>query len=146
MLTLRAKTKMKHLFSISILASVLIIFNQTLLLAQQNRLPKIGAVESKETGAGCAYWLPGSKSKKSIFVDVGTPLMNFDSRDAILKKVSNRTSGKTTTTNYTAGDLTIQIDTRLTGKYTDDLNARATIKLTQNGRSKIIKAIGYCGC
>jgi hypothetical protein len=110
-------------------------------------LPKIGAVESKESGAGCAYWLLGSQSKKSIFVDLGTnPLMNFDSRDTILKKVSNRTSGKTITTIYTAGDLRIKIDAKSTSHYTDSPNTKVTIKLTQNGRSKVIKAVGYCGC
>jgi hypothetical protein len=138
---------MKSLLSISIFTSTLIVFNQTLLLAQQNGLPKIGAVESKESGAGCAYWLLGSQSKKSIFVDLGTnPLMNFDSRDTILKKVSNRTSGKTITTIYTAGDLRIKIDAKSTSHYTDSPNTKVTIKLTQNGRSKVIKAVGYCGC
>jgi hypothetical protein len=138
--------KMKSLPSVILFTLTLLLANQTLLLAQQNRLPKVGAVESKETGAGCSFWLPGSQSKKSIFVDVGTPLMNFDSRDAILKKVSNRTSGKTTTTIYTAGDLRIQIGTRWIGDYPNEPNTKATIKLTQNGRSKVIKAVGYCGC
>jgi hypothetical protein len=138
---------MKSLHILSLFTVTLIVFNQTVLLAQNNRLPKIGAVESKESGAGCAYWLLGSQSKKSIFVSVGTnPLMNFDSRDTILRKVSNRTTGKTNTTIYTAGDLRIQIDTRSTSNYTDSPNTKATIKLTQNGRSKVIKAIGYCGC
>jgi hypothetical protein len=138
---------MKSLRSISLVTLTLLFFNQTLLLAQNNRLPKVGAVESKERGAGCAYWLLGSQSKKLIFIDLGiSPLMNFDSRDTILNKVSDRTTGKTNKTIYTAGDLRIQIDTRWTSNYTDSPNTKATIKLTQNGRSKVVKAVGYCGC
>jgi hypothetical protein len=128
------------------IAEISLSREQPLLLAQNNRLPKVGTVESKESGAGCYYWLPG-QSKKSIFVNVGaSPLMNFDSRDTILTKVSDRSKGKTSTTIYKAGDLTIQIDARSTSNYTDSPNIKATIKLTQNGRSKVIKAIGYCGC
>jgi hypothetical protein len=138
---------MKPSIHIELLTLISLLFTLAPVSAQSDPIPKVGAVESSETGAGCAYYLPANQRKKPIFIDVGKdPLMNFDGRDAILKKVSNQSAGKTNTTIYRTGDLRIQIDAKFADKYTDGPNTKVKIRITRNGRSKVIKAIGYCGC
>jgi hypothetical protein len=138
---------MKPSIYIASLPLISLLFAPISVLAQSGIIPKVGAVENKETGAGCAYWLVGTSPKKSIFISVSKdPLMNFDGRDTILKQVSNKSVGKTNITTYKTGDLRIQVDAKSTGKYTDDLNTKVKIRITRNGRSKVINAIGYCGC
>jgi hypothetical protein len=138
---------MKPSIYIASLPLISLLFVPMSVLAQSDTIPKVGVVESRETGAGCAYWLAGTSPKKLIYIGVSKdPLMNFDGRDTILKKVSYKTVGKVTTDIYRTGDIRIQIDTKLSDKYTDGPNAKVKIRMTRNGRSKVINAIGYCGC
>jgi hypothetical protein len=138
---------MKSLVSLGLYTLVLLSFSSHVsVLARDNGLPKLSAVNNPARGAGCAFYL-SKQSKKAIFVDVGEgPTMNFNGRDTILQKVSTQSSKKSSTTIYSTENMRIQIDTKSIANYTESPNTKAKITITRNDKSKVVKAIGYCGC
>ena len=143
---------MQHLISLGLCTIIsLSLSSQTPVSAKGDGLPRVSTIDNAIGGAGCTLWLSNSKSKKTIFFDdavESNTRMNFDGRDTKLKMVSQRSKGKNTTTIYTANHLRVEVEIRAIAKakYNESPNNTATIVITNNGRSKIVKAIGYCGC
>jgi hypothetical protein len=133
-------------------AIVLSFYCHTPVFAQRDNLPKVGEIKKSVGGAGCTFWLPSSKLKKAIFFDgvaiEKNTIMNLDGRDTNLTRVFDQNSLETVSSIFTVNNIKVQIKTSsiAKAKYNDHPNAKVIITIARNGQSKVIKAVGYCGC
>jgi hypothetical protein len=127
-------------FSTAILLSVL-ASSCLLVTARENKLPKVGFVESSERGEGCYYSFAQEKRKqKYIFVNASGTLMNFDGQDTNLVRISDKSEKWVNVSDYTANNLKIRVTTISNNKY----ELKGTITIKNETSSKVIKFRGSC--
>ncbi len=141
------KTKIN--FALATMSVLWISVPNSPLMAEGKGLPKVAVIRNQKlvTGAGCYYNFADDKSKRTILADGdGKPFMNLDGQDTQLKRISNKYTKTTSTTVYTANQLRIKVDSVQTGKVDYTSVYKAKITISQADQSKVISAVGTCGC
>jgi hypothetical protein len=119
-------------------------------LAQVNKLPKVGILKNKGGDMGCYLSFANArvKSNNSLIFYSGANVvwMNLDGKDTKLTEVSHINKKDSASRTLKVNNLKIKIDFQSLKPSENNLNTKAKITMTRNGRSQVIQAIGYCGC